>query len=131
MNACSENQEIKDLLWGTPMPIIAKLNSKTVMIRMKGSCSLIVTNVDLLQEKLPNASDLAPQARATLISAAIDAVIQISNKISSVEQLAKLTPKFSQLLKMKAMDGFAGLGLKIKELEIHAIEDGGAPPEGL
>jgi len=131
MSGYSINQEIKDLLWGTPMPIMTRLNSKTVMIRIKGACSLIVTDADLLQEKLPDINNLARQARDTLIIAATDAVIQISNKISSVEQLVKLTPEFSQLMKMKAMDGFARLGLKIKELEIHAIEDGGAPPEGM
>jgi hypothetical protein len=45
--------------------------------------------------------------------------------------LVSLTPEFTQLIKMKAMDSLAGLGLKIKELEIHAIEDGGAPSEGM
>jgi len=128
MSAYSVNQEIKDLLWGTPMPIVAQFDSKWVTIHVKGSCSLIVTDADLLHEKLPDANDLARQARTTLIGAAIEAVIQISKKISSIEHLVKLTPEFSQLLKMKAMDGFAGFGLKIKELEIHAIEDGGPPP---
>jgi len=125
MNAYSINQEINDLLWGTPMPIIAKLKTKTVMIRMKGSCSLIVRDVDLLQEKLPDTDNLIGQVRTTLIDAAINSVIETSERFSGVEQLVKSAPEFSQLIRMKAMDKLAGYGLKVKELEIHAIEDGG------
>lgn len=128
MSTYSVNQEIKDLLWGTPMPIIARLNSGTVLIKIKGACSLIVGDADLLQEKLPDASELASRVRSTLVMAATDAVGGMSKRISSVEQLVNFAPEFTHLIKIKAMDGLAGYGLKIKELQIHGIEDGGPSP---
>lgn len=131
MSIYSVNQEIKDLLWGTPMPIIAKLKTNTVLIHMKGSCSLTVGDAGLLQEKLPDTDKLVTQVRSTLALAAVEAVANMGKRVSSIEQLTKFAPEFSQLIKMKAIDGLAGFGLKIKELDIHAIEDGGPPPAGL
>lgn len=131
MSAYSVNQEIKELLWGTPMPIIANLNSNTVMLHIKGSCSLIVGDADLLQEKLPDTDNLVTQVRSTLVLAAVEAITNMGKRVSSIEQLTKFAPEFSQLIKMKAMDGLAGFGLKIKQLDIHAVEDGGPPPAGL
>ena len=121
MNTYLPMQEIKDLLWGTPMPIAVVLNSEMVMIHIKGSCSLIVTDVELLQEKLPDTEMLASHVRSTLVLAATDAIADMSKKVTSVEQLVKLQPEFSMLLKIKSTDGLGGFGLKIDELDIHSI----------
>ena len=121
MNTYLPMQEIKDLLWGTPMPIAVVLNSEMVMIHIKGSCSLIVTDAELLQEKLPDTEMLASHVRSTLVLAATDAIADMSKKVTSVEQLVKLQPEFSMLLKIKSTDGLGGFGLKIDELDIHSI----------
>ena len=121
MSTYSANQEIKDLLWGTPMPIAARINAEMVLVRIKGSCSLIVNDAGLLQEKLPDLKSLASQVRSTLALAATDAIAEISRTISSFEQLEKL-PDFSMLLKTKAMDELSGFGLKLGDLDIHSVE---------
>lgn len=122
MSTYSTNQEIKDLLWGTPMPIAARINAETVLIRIKGSCSLVVNDADLLQEKLPDLKSLASQVRSTLVLAATDAVAEISPTISNFEQLEKFKPEFSMPLKTKAMGELSGFGLKLEDLDIHSIE---------
>jgi len=128
MSTYSVNQEFKDLLWGTPSPIIARLNSGIAMIKIKGACSLIVGDADLLQEKLPDVREMTSHVRSTLVMAATDAVAEMGQRVSSVEQLASFTPEFTNLMKIKAMDGLAGYGLNLKELQIHGIEDGGPAP---
>ena len=122
MSTYSTNQEIKDLLWGTPMPIAARINGEMIMIHLKGSCSLIVNDADLLQEKLPDLKAMASQVRSTLVLAATDAVAEMSRTIPNFEQIKKLNPEFSMLLKTKAMDQLSGFGLKLKDLDIHSIE---------
>jgi membrane protease subunit (stomatin/prohibitin family) len=122
MTTYTIDQEIKDVLWGTPMPIAVNIDSEMVLIHVKGACSLVVKDADLLQEKLPDSRSLASHVRSTLVMAATDAVGQMRQKISSVEQLVKFTPEFSMLLKVKAAEGMAAVGLKISELEIHSIQ---------
>lgn len=122
MNIYSMDQEIKDLLWGTPMPITVMLNSDMTLIHIKGSCSLIVTDAALAQEKMPDSKALASQARSALAFAATEAMMDMSKKVTSFEQLVTFKPEFSTMLKIKAMNGLSGLGLKIAELEIHSIE---------
>lgn len=122
MSAYSNDQEITDLLWGTPMPIAVRLNSEMVLLHIKGSCSLIVNDANLLQEKLPDLKALASQVRSTLVLAATDAVAEISRKSSNIEQLKNLKSEFSMLLKMKAVDGLSGFGLGIGNLDVQSME---------
>jgi hypothetical protein len=132
MSAYSVNLEIKDLLWGTPMPITTRLQMKWVTVLLKGSCSLIVADTALFREKLPDTDAMARSVRRILVNAAGDIVChntEISSRFSNVEQLAaEFAPELSNLIKIKAADELAGFGLKIRELEIHGIEDGGPAP---
>lgn len=122
MSIYTVNQEIKDLLWGTPMPIAVNINSEMVLVHVKGACSLIVHDAEPLQEKLADSRALEAQVRSALILAATDALAQIRQKISNADQLVKFSPELAMLVKIKAGDGLAAFGLKISSLEIHAIQ---------
>lgn len=122
MNVYTVNQEIKGLLWGTPMPIAVNINSEMILLQVKGACTLVVKDPDLLQEKLPDSRALAVQVRNAMTTAAVDALGQMRQKISNVEQIVKFTPEFSMLLKIKAAEGLAAFGLAIRESEIHSIQ---------
>jgi len=122
MNTYHEHQEFNDLLWGTPAPIMTMVNSQLVQLRARGSCSLIVNDASLLQEKMPDSNSLTPQVRSALANAVTDVIAQFSRQASSVTQLISMKDEITKALQTKIEPVFNEMGLSIMKLEIQAIE---------
>jgi membrane protease subunit (stomatin/prohibitin family) len=65
-------QEFNDLLWATSMPITVMLGGQLVKVRVRGICSVVVVDIALLQEKIPEAGALPGQVRAILANMVTD-----------------------------------------------------------
>ncbi len=115
-------QEFKDMLWTTPVPILVRVGQEPVQVRLRGQCSVVVRDADLLQEKMPDAEALTKQVRRVLAGEVIDILIETGRSVSSVAQLAALREQIARELELKAEPVFTLLGLKLTQLEIHAME---------
>jgi len=123
MDTYSDHQEFNDLLWGTPMPVMVMINGQMTNLRVKGACSVIVVDVNSIQEKAPDAKALVSQVRTILAGAVIDIIIEASRAVSSVGELLSTTEKIANDLPIKAAPAMENIGLQINHLEIHAIEE--------
>jgi len=123
MSAYSHLQEFNDLLWATPAPIITMINAEMVKLRVKGVCSVSVTDVRKIQEKIPDPSTLLTQVRSVLAGAVTDSIIASSRGILNISEFASKHDTIVDDLKLKAAPALGALGLEIKRLEIQAVEE--------
>jgi membrane protease subunit (stomatin/prohibitin family) len=123
MSAYIHLQEFSDLLWGTPAPIMAMINSQMVRLNVKGACSVVIEDVNKIEEKAPDPKKLLTQVRSILANGAIDTIIEFSRKITGVAELGAMSGKISESLQAKVSGPFSELGLRISLLEIQSIEE--------
>ena len=122
MNTYFAFQEFNDMLWATPAPILVRVGLEPVQVRLRGKCSVVVRDADLLQEKIPDDGALVKQVRRVLAGEVIDILVETGRSVPDVPQLAALNEKIAGELELKAEPVFTLLGLKLTQLEIHALE---------
>lgn len=122
MSTYFAGQEFNDVLWATPTPIMVMINSQPVRVRVRGICSAVVVDAGLLQEKMPDSTALTPQLRSALANGVADTIGQPARTAASVTELAARRDKIVSALQLNVDPIFKALGLKIKRLEIQAVE---------
>lgn len=122
MNAFFEGQEFKDMLWATPMPVMAMIGGEMARVRVMGVCAARVTDAASMNEHVSDPNALLPKVRSILGDAVTDAVTAKSRSVSSVEELAGMNEQVTAELKSNAAPEFEKIGLEITELEIQSLE---------
>jgi membrane protease subunit (stomatin/prohibitin family) len=122
MDTYNINQEIKDLRWGTRMPVALMIGSDFFEVRARGTISLVVKDVQRLQAKVPDASDLTAYLGSLLAMAITDLIGGLSAQVSTLAQLTTPSESTSHTFQAQLEPKLDELGLRIQTLKIEAIE---------
>jgi membrane protease subunit (stomatin/prohibitin family) len=122
MNAYQLAQEWNDLRWGTVMPVTVMIGSKLVQVRARGICSVAVTDPVRLEEKVPDPDNLTAYVKSLLAQTITDMIGERSGEVSDVAQLTAITAQTVQTLQTNLESKFNPIGLKLKNVNIEAIE---------
>jgi len=122
MSSYAINQTFKDVPWGTPMPIAARLGGNMTMLRMRGLCTLVVTDAALLEQNQADPGAIPALVRSTLVNKVTDLIGAHSSSTGSVQELAAKKTELSAALLAEADPAFKQVGLSVQALEIQAIE---------
>lgn len=123
MTNSSQNQEYNNLRWGTMMPISLMIGSNFVQLRARGSYSFIIQDAERLKKQVSDPDALLSYTRSQVTIAITNVVGELSQQVSSVAQLTKVTDQTLSLLKSQLETKFAELGLQLKSITIEAIEN--------
>lgn len=117
-------QQSKELLWATPAPILAMIDSQMVRLIVKGRCSLQVTDAGRLAQVAPDERAFASQGRAILANGVTDVIASQSRSVSSVDQLAAMKGEIASALQEQVADQFQEMGLEVKTIQLDSLEGG-------
>ena len=122
MNLYQSGQEINEIHWGTAMPIALKVGSQFVQLRARGTCSLVVQDIQQLQQQVPDPDNLTAHVRALLASVMEETIGELGLQSANVAQLTFVTTQTVQAVQAKLEPKFEQLGLQLKAISIEAIE---------
>jgi membrane protease subunit (stomatin/prohibitin family) len=115
-------QEYNDLRWGTGMPIPLMIGSQLAQVRARGTCSLMVIDIQRLQQQVPDPDDLTAHVRSLLASIMTETIGELSQEVTNVAQLTTVTEHTIRAFQVKLEPKFKELGLQLKAVSIEAIE---------
>ena len=122
MNVYQLAQEWTDLRWGTVMPVTVMIASKLAEVRVRGVCSVAVTDPVRLEEKVPDPEHLTAYVKSLLALTITDMIGERSGEVSDVAQLTAITTQMVQAFQANLETKFNPIGLKLKNVTIEAIE---------
>ena len=122
MNVYQLAQEWTDLRWGTVMPVTVMIASKLAEVRVRGVCSVAVTDPVRLEEKVPDPENLTAYVKSLLVQTITDLIGERSGEVSDVAQLTTITTQMVQAFQANLETKFNPIGLKLKNVTIEAIE---------
>jgi membrane protease subunit (stomatin/prohibitin family) len=115
-------QEYDNLRWGTGMPIPLMIGSQLAQVRARGTCSLIVMDIQQLQQQVPDLDNLTAHVRSLLASTIEETIGELGREASNIAQMTTVTEHTIQAFQMKLEPKFKELGLQLKAVSIEAIE---------
>jgi membrane protease subunit (stomatin/prohibitin family) len=115
-------QEYNDLRWGTVMPIALMIGSQFLQARARGTYSMTVSDVQLLQQQVPDPDELITQVRSLMANIITETIGELSQEVTSAAQLTTITEHTIQAFQAKIEPKFKALGLQLKAVSIEAIE---------
>ncbi len=121
MSLYTVNQVFKDVLWGTPMPVTARLDGNFTQLIFKGACTLVVTDALLLEKNLSQSESLINVIRRIMVSSLIEAVIALTD-VKSFDELVSKKDELATAQKMEANQALSQIGMSVEKIEFHAIE---------
>ena len=115
-------QEYNNLRWGTGMPIALKVGSQFVQVRVRGTYSLLVRDIQQLQQHVSDPDALTAYVRSLLASAMEEMIGELGLHAANIAQLTTITEQTVQTFKESLEPKFKELGLQLLAVSIEAIE---------
>jgi membrane protease subunit (stomatin/prohibitin family) len=117
-------QEFDNILWGTTAPVILVLSSGITQVRVRGSCSVAVTNPQVFVQMLGDSSRMATQVKAIIVNKITDALFEVSRGKADLIDIISSSDEMAGMVKAIVEPALNALGLTLKQFEIQAIERG-------
>lgn len=122
MNENELNQALSNLRWGTGMPIIVMTPSGIEQVRCRGSYSLRVTDINKLQENLPQVEQTAAWAGSLVVTKVTDTVGEIAPELTSARQLTDKLDEINKKVSSNIKASLEGTGLDLIIFSVEAID---------
>ncbi len=122
MNAYNVGQEYNNLRWGTMMPIALSVGSQFVQVRARGTCSVMVQDVERFQQQVSNPAEAAVYVQSLMAVALSDMFGERSAAVSDIKELTTINEATVQALRSRFEPKCNEVGLQLKALSIDAIE---------
>ncbi len=117
-------QEFGNILWGTITPVIITLGSRIIQVRVRGSCSVAVTNPRVFEQMLGDSTRMATQVKGIIVNKITDALFEVSRGKEDLIDIISSSDEMAGMVKAIAEPALNNLGLTLKQLEIQTIERG-------
>jgi membrane protease subunit (stomatin/prohibitin family) len=122
MTAYQIAQEYSNLRWGTMLPVAVMLGGKVVEVRARGSFSVTVGDPDRLAQEISDPQALAGCLRPYMTNIASLWIGERAGQVASPAELSAITPQLVQGFRSEVEDMLTGMGLRLTDLSIEAIE---------
>ena len=121
----STSLEIKDIFWGTPMPILIMLGSQITELRARGKYSVRITDPTLFSQQVGTPEDFSNQFRYVVVKHVTDVFGEVSGSVSDLGALQAQSVELAGKVQSKLESELNTRGMSLSTFSFDAIESVG------